>query len=81
MIQVTSVGKMAERTLSLLNFLQEENGKCEIKYFDPTENRIETMSLGDGRDTTDKTCSASFHAVLAAPRSNVPLSKCKKTAS
>jgi len=40
----------------LATILKEENGKCEIKYFDPTENRIETMS-------------------------NVPLSKCKKTAS
>ena len=25
---------------------KEENGKCEIKYFDPTENRIETMCAG-----------------------------------
>ena len=24
---------------------QEEKGKCEIKYFDPTEHRIETMCL------------------------------------
>lgn len=24
---------------------QEEKGKCEIKYFDPTEHRIETMPL------------------------------------
>lgn len=40
----------------LATILKEENGKCEIKYFDPTENRIEIMS-------------------------NVPLSKCKKTAS
>ena len=28
------------------NRLQEANGKCDIKYFDPTEHRIETMSLG-----------------------------------
>ncbi|CAE7593515.1 desi1 [Symbiodinium natans] len=27
----------------LATILKEENGKCEIKYFDPTENRIETM--------------------------------------
>jgi len=28
----------------LATILKEEKGKCEIKYFDPTENRIETLS-------------------------------------
>ncbi|CAK9036890.1 unnamed protein product [Durusdinium trenchii] len=28
----------------LATILKEEKGKCEIKYFDPTEHRIETMS-------------------------------------
>jgi len=28
----------------LATVLKEEKGKCEIKYFDPTEHRIETMS-------------------------------------
>ncbi|CAK9068848.1 unnamed protein product [Durusdinium trenchii] len=34
----------------LATILKEEKGKCEIKYFDPTEHRIETMFPGSASD-------------------------------
>eukprot|EP00913_Durusdinium_trenchii_P001103 g1011.t1 len=49
----------------LATILKEEKGKCEIKYFDPTEHRIETMS-GVPVSKMKRTCDQ-LHALDSPP--------------